>query len=66
MESSNRDLSSGPESRPPLGNEQQDTMENGCEAASASSVGGTSETGVEKVVFLPIPYDISVCYKDEF
>ncbi|XP_057423073.1 ubiquitin-like domain-containing protein CIP73 isoform X2 [Lotus japonicus] len=48
MESSNRDLSSGPESRPPLGNEQQDTMENGCEAASASSVGGTSETGVEK------------------
>lgn len=61
MESTSRDLSSGTEPRPALGNEQQDATEmNDCGAAGASSVGCTSESGVEKVVLLPIPGDIAI------
>ncbi|KAL2585413.1 hypothetical protein AAZV13_14G187100 [Glycine max] len=50
MESNSRDLSSGSESRPPTVNKQQDTVDvNGFGAISASSVGCTSESEVQKV-----------------
>ncbi|KAK7246289.1 hypothetical protein RIF29_41151 [Crotalaria pallida] len=49
MESTSQDLPAGSEPRPPLGNEQLDTVEmNGFRAASVPSVGCTSETGVQK------------------
>ena len=51
MESNSRDLSSGSESRPPTVNKQQDTVDvNGFGAISASSVGCTSESEVQKVM----------------
>ncbi|TKY57590.1 large proline-rich protein BAG6 isoform X4 [Spatholobus suberectus] len=50
MESNSRDLSSGSESRPVTVNEQRDTVEmNGFVAASASSVGCTSESEVQEL-----------------
>lgn len=58
MESNNRDLSVGSESRPTPGNEQLDTMEtNGARAVSVSSVRHTSESGVNKVLLLLKPAD---------
>ncbi|KAL2575106.1 hypothetical protein AAZV13_17G228000 [Glycine max] len=49
MESNSRDLPSGSESRPATVNEQRDTMDmNGFGATSASSVGCTSESEVQK------------------
>ncbi|KAK7321834.1 hypothetical protein VNO77_32818 [Canavalia gladiata] len=49
VESSSRNLSSGSESRPASGNEQQDAVEiDGSGAASASSVGCISESGLQK------------------
>lgn len=51
MESNSRDLPSGSESRPATVNEQRDTMDmNGFGATSASSVGCTSESEVQKVM----------------
>ncbi|RZB58786.1 Ubiquitin-like domain-containing protein CIP73 isoform H [Glycine soja] len=50
MESNSRDLPSGSESRPATVNEQRDTMDmNGFGATSASSVGCTSESEVQKL-----------------
>ncbi|KAJ1424208.1 Ubiquitin-like domain superfamily [Sesbania bispinosa] len=56
MESTSRGLSSGSESRPALGNEQQDTG-----TATPSSIGCTSESGVEK----PHTEAIQTCSNDE-
>lgn len=65
MQFSSRDLRS--ESRPAQGNEQRDTLEmSGCAASSASSVGCTSESVVEKVLLLFISGDISTPYKHIF
>ncbi|XP_045832148.1 ubiquitin-like domain-containing protein CIP73 isoform X4 [Trifolium pratense] len=62
MQSANRDLSSGSEPRPAHVNEQRDTGEtNGCGDAGASSVGPTSESGVEK----PQTEAIKTCSNDE-
>ncbi|CAK8569754.1 unnamed protein product [Lathyrus sativus] len=61
-QSTNRDLSSGPELRSAQVNEQRDTVEmNECGAAGASSVGCTSESGVEK----PQTEAIKTCSNDE-
>nr|XP_012570856.1 ubiquitin-like domain-containing protein CIP73 isoform X5 [Cicer arietinum] len=60
MQFSSRDLRS--ESRPAQGNEQRDTLEmSGCAASSASSVGCTSESVVEK----PETEAIKTCSNDE-
>jgi len=67
MESISRDLSSGSESRPSTLNAQQDTVEmNGFGASSASLVGSTPESEVQKVVLLHIPGDSSVSYMRSF
>ncbi|KAK7283777.1 hypothetical protein RIF29_13523 [Crotalaria pallida] len=62
MESTSRDLPAGSEPRPPLGNEQLDTVEmNGFRAASVPSVGCTSETGVQK----PQTEAVQTCSSDK-
>ncbi|OIW07931.1 hypothetical protein TanjilG_20032 [Lupinus angustifolius] len=49
IESTSQDLSAGSDLTPALGNEQQDTMEmNGSRAATVSSVGCISESGLQK------------------
>ncbi|CAL0303487.1 unnamed protein product [Lupinus luteus] len=49
IESTSQDLSAGSDSIPALGNEQRDTMEmNGIRAATVSSVGCISESGLQK------------------
>ncbi|XP_045832128.1 ubiquitin-like domain-containing protein CIP73 isoform X1 [Trifolium pratense] len=67
MQSANRDLSSGSEPRPAHVNEQRDTGEtNGCGDAGASSVGPTSESGVEKSEHnQPQTEAIKTCSNDE-
>ncbi|CAI8587655.1 unnamed protein product [Vicia faba] len=62
-QSTNRDVSSGSELRPAHVNEQRDTTVemNECGAASASSVGCTSESGAEK----PQTETIKTCSNDE-
>lgn len=63
MQSTSRDLSSGSEQV----NEQRDTAEmSGHGASGVSSVGCTSESGVEKVLLLFIHGDISIPYKHSF
>ncbi|XP_012570855.1 uncharacterized protein [Cicer arietinum] len=65
MQFSSRDLRS--ESRPAQGNEQRDTLEmSGCAASSASSVGCTSESVVEKSDhYQPETEAIKTCSNDE-
>lgn len=66
IESISRDSSSGSESRPSTLNAQQDTMEaNFFGASSASLVGSSSESEVQKVL-LHIPGDSSVSYMSSF
>ncbi|XP_061348318.1 uncharacterized protein LOC133293734 isoform X2 [Gastrolobium bilobum] len=62
MESTSRDLSSGSESRPALGNERLDTIGmNGFGAASTSSAGCASESGVQK----PQNEAVQTCSNDD-